>query len=62
MDIVRQLSIETNKLPANPMIANKLGELGGVVTPGTSDQFAAFIKLQTEVWSGVVKSAGIRPD
>ena len=62
LEIVRQLNFETNKVLANPAIANKLGELGVVVTSGTPDQFAAFINLQTQVWSGVVKSAGIRPD
>ena len=61
-EIVRQLNAETNKALANPAIANKLGELGIVVTPATTDQFAAFIKSQTELWSDVVKSAGIKPD
>ena len=61
-EIVRQLNAETNKALANPAIANKLAELGVVVTPGTSDQFAAFIKSQTELWSGVIKAAGIQPD
>jgi len=61
-DIVRQLNVETNKALANPAIAGKLAELGVVVTPGTSDQFTAFIKSQTELWSGVIKSAGIQPD
>ena len=61
-EIVRQLNAETNKALANPAIANRLGELGIVVTPGTTDQFAAFIKSQTELWSDVVKSAGIKPD
>jgi tripartite-type tricarboxylate transporter receptor subunit TctC len=61
-EIVRQLNAETNKALANPAIANKLGELGVVVTPATPDQFAAFIKSQTELWSSVVKSAGIKPD
>ena len=61
-EIVRQLNAETNKALANPAMASKLGELGVIVTPGTSDQFAAFLKSQTELWSGVVKSAGIKPD
>ncbi len=61
-EIVRQLNAETNKSLADPAIANKLAELGVVVTPGTSDQFTAFIKSQTELWSAVVKSAGIQPD
>ena len=61
-EIVRQLNAETNKALANPAIANKLSELGVVVTPGTPDQFAAFIKAQTELWSGVIKAIGIQPD
>jgi tripartite-type tricarboxylate transporter receptor subunit TctC len=61
-EIVRQLNAETNKALANPAIANKLGELGVVVTPGTPDQFAAFIKSQAELWSVIVKSTGIKPD
>jgi tripartite-type tricarboxylate transporter receptor subunit TctC len=61
-DVVRQLNTETNKALANSSIANKLAELGVIVTPGTPDDFAAFIKSQTELWLGVVKSAGIKPD
>jgi tripartite-type tricarboxylate transporter receptor subunit TctC len=62
VEIIRQLNVETNKALANPAIANKLAELGVVVTPGTSDQFTAFIKTQTELWSSVIRSAGIQPD
>jgi len=61
-DVVRLLNAETNKALANSAVANKLGELGVVVTPATPDQFAAFVKAQTELWSGVVRSAGIKPD
>jgi len=61
-EVVRLLNAETNKALTNPAIANKLSELGVVITPGTYDQFAAFIKTQTELWSGVIKSAGIQPD
>jgi tripartite-type tricarboxylate transporter receptor subunit TctC len=61
-EIVRQLNTETNKALANPAIANKLAELGVVVTPGTPEQFATFIGSQTELWSQVIKSAGIKPD
>jgi len=61
-EIVRQLNAEANQALTNPAMANKFGELGVVVTPGTPEQFAAFIRSQTELWSGVVKSAGIKPD
>jgi tripartite-type tricarboxylate transporter receptor subunit TctC len=61
-EIVRQLNVETNKVLATPAIESKLAELGVVLTPGTPDQFGAFIKSQTTLWSGVVKAAGIKPD
>jgi tripartite-type tricarboxylate transporter receptor subunit TctC len=60
--IVHQLNAETNKALVDPSVAGKLNELGVVLTPGTPEQFAAFVKSQTELWSGVIKSAGIRPD
>jgi MFS superfamily sulfate permease-like transporter len=44
------------------IVDNRPGASANIVTPGTPDQFAAFINSQTELWSGVVKSAGIKPD
>ncbi len=61
-EIVRQLNAETNRALADPATAKKLSELGVVITPGTPEQFGDFIKSQTELWSAVVKAAGIRPD
>jgi tripartite-type tricarboxylate transporter receptor subunit TctC len=61
-EIIRQLNADTNQALTNPATASRLSELGVVVTPGTSEQFAAFIKAQTELWAGVIKSARIEPD
>jgi tripartite-type tricarboxylate transporter receptor subunit TctC len=61
-DIVRELNAQTNKALADPEVAKALGELGVVLTPGTPQQFDAFIDAQTTLWSGVIKSAGIKPD
>ena len=61
-EIVQKLNAETNRALGDPAIAKKLSELGVIVTPGTPEQFAAFISTQTDLWSGVVKSAGIQPD
>ena len=60
--IVHQLNAETNKALADPSVVGRLNELGVILTPGTPEQFAAFVKSQTELWAGVIKSAGIRPD
>ncbi|HVN34152.1 MAG TPA: tripartite tricarboxylate transporter substrate binding protein [Casimicrobiaceae bacterium] len=61
-EIVGMLNAETNKALANPAIASRLSELGVVVTPGTAEQFGAFVNAQTDLWSGVIKSARIQPD
>jgi len=61
-DIVQRLNAEANKALDDPAIAGKLHDLGVVVTPGTADAFAGFIRTQTTLWSGVIKSAGIQPD
>ena len=61
-DIVRQLNADTNMVLTDPENARKLNELGVVVTPGTPEQFRAFIDAQTKLWSGVVKAGGIQPD
>jgi tripartite-type tricarboxylate transporter receptor subunit TctC len=61
-EVVRRLNAETTKALTDPALANKLSELGVVVTPGTPGQFAAFLKAQTELWSDVIKSAKIQPD
>jgi tripartite-type tricarboxylate transporter receptor subunit TctC len=61
-DIVRDLNAATNHALANPEVAKALGELGVVLTPGTPQQFGAFIGAQTELWSAVIKAAGIKPD
>jgi tripartite-type tricarboxylate transporter receptor subunit TctC len=61
-DVVRTLNAETNKALADPAVAGKLAELGVVITPGTPEQFGAFIRAQAELWSGVIKAAGIQPD
>jgi len=61
-DIVQKLNADTNKALGDPAIAKKLSELGVIVTPGTPEQFGAFIGAQTELWSGVVRSASIQPD
>jgi len=62
LDIVARLNSETNKALHDPAIAKKLADLGVVTTPGSSADFASFIAKQTEVWSAVIKKAGIRPD
>ncbi len=61
-DIVARLNAETNKALHDAVITKKLADLGVVTTPGSPEDFAGFIGKQTELWSAVIKKAGIRPD
>jgi tripartite-type tricarboxylate transporter receptor subunit TctC len=61
-DIVAMLNTDTNKVLHDTAIIKKLGDLGVVTTPGTPADFAQFIAKQTELWSTVIRKAGIRPD
>jgi tripartite-type tricarboxylate transporter receptor subunit TctC len=61
-DIVARLNAETDNALRDPAIIKKLADLGVVTTPGSPDDFARFIATQTELWSAVIKKAGIRPD
>jgi tripartite-type tricarboxylate transporter receptor subunit TctC len=61
-EIIATLNADTNKALGDPAIVNKLAELGVIISTGTPDQFARFIQAQTELWSGVIKAAGIKPD
>ncbi|HQR10672.1 MAG TPA: tripartite tricarboxylate transporter substrate binding protein [Casimicrobiaceae bacterium] len=61
-EIVVKLNAETNRALADPAIVTRLAELGVEITPGSPEQFAAFIQAQTDLWSGVIRAAGIKPD
>jgi tripartite-type tricarboxylate transporter receptor subunit TctC len=61
-DIVAKLNAETNKALNDPAISKKLADLGVVTVPGSAEDFTRFIARQTELWSVVIKKAGIRPD
>ena len=46
----------------DPGVKEKLGKLGLVLVGNTPDEFAAYVKSETEKWGGVVKAAGIKPN
>ena len=62
-DVVVKLNVETNRVLRGSAVAKKLGDMGVVITAGTPDRFcAAYRQPKTELWSTVIKKAGIRPD
>jgi tripartite-type tricarboxylate transporter receptor subunit TctC len=56
--VIDKLNREVNAALADPAIQAKLAELGGVLIPGTPEDFGKIIADETEKWSKVVKATG----
>jgi len=56
--VIDKLNREVNAAPADPAMQAKLAELGGVLIPGTPEDFGKIIAEETEKWSKVVKVTG----
>ena len=61
-EIVERLNRAINAGLADPGMKARFAELGGIVAPGTSAEFAEFIVSDTEKWSRVIKFANIKAD
>lgn len=59
-DIVAKLNAEFNAALALPEITDKLNDRGMTTVGGTSEQYTAFMRGETERWSKVVKARGIK--
>jgi len=60
--IIKKLSDEINAALADPKMKQRLGDLGGVPMPMTSDEFAGFVAAETDKWAKVVRFSGARAD
>jgi tripartite-type tricarboxylate transporter receptor subunit TctC len=60
--IVEKLNKEINAALADPNMKKRLTELGVAVFAGSPADFGKFIADETEKWSKVIKSAGIKPE
>jgi tripartite-type tricarboxylate transporter receptor subunit TctC len=61
-DIVDRLHREIVRAVANPKVSQLLTNLGTQPTTNTPDEFAAFIKSETEKWGRVIRNAKIPVD
>jgi tripartite-type tricarboxylate transporter receptor subunit TctC len=61
-DVLGKLAAETQKGMADPELRKRLGGQGFQVVGGTPEQFASFIKSETEKWTGIVKLTGATAD
>ena len=58
--VIARLNGEIGHALADPAVAKRLQDAGVVITPQTPAQFGDFIGTETELWSRVIKSAGIK--
>ena len=62
MPVIAKLNAAVNEALADPKIQARLADLGGTPMPGTPEDFGEVIKAETEKWSKVVESVGIKLD
>ena len=61
-EVIERLNKEINTALVDSRIRGRLGELGGVILPGSPADFGNLITDETEKWGKVVKFAGIKAE
>ncbi|MFY9836625.1 MAG: tripartite tricarboxylate transporter substrate binding protein [Xanthobacteraceae bacterium] len=56
--VIDKLNREVNAALADPTMQAKLAEIGGMLIPGTPEDFGKIIAAETEKWRKVVKATG----
>jgi tripartite-type tricarboxylate transporter receptor subunit TctC len=63
VEVVELLNRQINAALLDSAVAARFAELGTTVfPPGSPNQFAQFIRKETEKWGEVVRAAGMRAD
>ncbi|TMJ32448.1 MAG: tripartite tricarboxylate transporter substrate binding protein [Alphaproteobacteria bacterium] len=60
-EIVAKMNADTIAALADPSVEGRLAPLGYESRPDRPDQVGAFLKVETEMWSRVIKEAGLTP-
>jgi tripartite-type tricarboxylate transporter receptor subunit TctC len=60
-DVVDKLNKAVGAALANPALAKRIVELGGVPMPMTPAEFGAFLAEETAKWAKVIRAANIKP-
>jgi tripartite-type tricarboxylate transporter receptor subunit TctC len=61
-EIVARLNTETNRILKSPEVAKRLADLGSDPVSGTPDQFAAWIRNESDKWAKIIKAVNITLD
>jgi tripartite-type tricarboxylate transporter receptor subunit TctC len=59
-DIVQTLNSAVNAGLADTTIKTRIVELGGIIMPGSQDDFATFVETETEKYGRIIRAANIR--
>jgi tripartite-type tricarboxylate transporter receptor subunit TctC len=60
-DMSAKLSADIRAALATPAIAKRYADLGLYVKPMTREEAGAFIRKEREIWTGVVRRTGVKP-
>ena len=60
--IIERLNKEINAALADPRMKARFAELGGMVLPGSPEDFGKLIRDETEKWATVIRAANIKPN
>src|SRR5712671_4608178 len=58
--IIEKLNNEVNAALADPRVKARFTDLGGMVLPGSPDDFGKLIRDETEKWAKVIRAANIK--
>ncbi|MGZ5260109.1 MAG: Bug family tripartite tricarboxylate transporter substrate binding protein, partial [Burkholderiales bacterium] len=61
-EILARLHKESVAALRSPDVVSRLASDGAEVVAGSSEEFGAFLRTETQKWAKVVKAAGIKPE
>ncbi len=60
VEVIRKLNQEINAVLADPKIGARVAAMGGIVLTNSADDYAKLIGDETQKWSKVIKSSGVK--
>jgi tripartite-type tricarboxylate transporter receptor subunit TctC len=60
VEVIGKLNYQINEALADPKVRSQVAALGGTVLPSSTDDFARLIGEETQKWSNMIKSLGLK--